>query len=91
MNLVRKNFFIFSKSDFFSDKRTSAWLKLKKDYVTGLSDSLDLVCVLGIQSETCCLIMLDMIDLLEHGMEMDVNPNGGVQCFLLCVTGKAAD
>jgi hypothetical protein len=26
-----------------SDKRTSAWLKLKKDYVVGLSDSLDLI------------------------------------------------
>lgn len=27
----------------FSDKRTLAWIKLKKDYVTGLGDSLDVV------------------------------------------------
>ncbi len=26
-----------------SDRRTSAWLKLKKDYVTGLGDTLDVV------------------------------------------------
>jgi hypothetical protein len=33
----------FTVTTLFLDKRTNAWLKLKKDYVTGLGDSLDLI------------------------------------------------